>query len=111
MYARFAKTFALDALATGGLYIAGGIAAHNVPLFESETFINEFLSCGKQKVLLSMIPIYVIADYNVSLYGAAEFMRLEDFCMKSSHLEIIRVRNGKHAFLDLCQSTPIQFIW
>ena len=83
MYARFAKSFALDALATGGLYIAGGIAAHNVPLFESEIFISEFLNCGKQQALLRTIPIYVIADYNVSLYGAAEYMRLVDPCMKS----------------------------
>ena len=83
MYARFAKSFALDALATGGLYIAGGIASHNVPLFQSETFMNEFLNCGKQQALLRSIPLYVIADYNVSLYGAAEYMRLADKCMKS----------------------------
>ena len=83
MYARFAKSFALDALSTGGLYIAGGIAAHNVPMFETEAFMSEFLNCGKQQALLRTIPIYVIADYNVSLYGAAEYMRLEDPCMKS----------------------------
>lgn len=83
MYARFAKSSALVALSRGGLYIAGGIAAHNVPLFESETFTSEFLNCGKQQALLRTIPIYVIADYNVSLYGAAEYMRLEDHCMQT----------------------------
>ena len=83
MYARFAKCAALVALSRGGLYIAGGIAAHNVPLFQSETFMAEFFNCGKQQALLRTIPIYVIADYNVSLYGAAEYMRLEDPCMKA----------------------------
>ncbi len=83
MYARFAKCSALTALSRGGLYIAGGIAAHNVPLFESEAFISEFLNSGKQEALLRTIPIYVIADYNVSLYGAAEYMRLADSCMQS----------------------------
>jgi glucokinase len=82
MYARFAKSVALDALATGGLYIAGGIAAHNVPLFQSEAFMKEFLNSCKQRTLLRTIPIYVIADYNVSLYGAAEYMRLADKCMR-----------------------------
>lgn len=82
MYARFAKYAALTALSLGGLYIAGGIAAHNVSLFESEIFITEFLNCCKQQSLLRTIPIFVIADYNVSLYGAAEYMRLEDSCMK-----------------------------
>ena len=32
-YARCAKNFALDALALGGIYIAGGIAAKNLELF------------------------------------------------------------------------------
>lgn len=81
MYARFAKGFTLNALAAGGLYIAGGIAAHNIPLFHSDMFIQEFLNCGKHQALLQAIPVYVIADYNVSLYGAAEYMRLADPCM------------------------------
>jgi len=80
MYARCAKNFALDALALAGIYIAGGIAAKNVPLFESDAFIKEFISCGKHEKLLQDIPIYVITDYNVSLYGAAHFMHLEDMC-------------------------------
>ncbi len=73
LYARCAKNFALDALALSGIYIAGGIAAKNVPLFEQPCFVQEFINCGKQEQLLKDIPIYVIADYNISLYGAAAF--------------------------------------
>ncbi|MCX5922187.1 MAG: glucokinase [Candidatus Dependentiae bacterium] len=79
-YARCAKNFALDSLSRGGIYIAGGIAAKNLQLFQQESFLNEFINCGKQKDLLKNIPIYVITDYNVSLYGAAEYMRLEGLC-------------------------------
>jgi glucokinase len=80
IYARCAKNFALDALALNGVYIAGGIAAKNLPLFEKDVFMQSFINCGKQQELLSHIPVYVITDYNVSLYGAAEYMRVEGLC-------------------------------
>ena len=80
IYARCAKNFALDALALGGLYIAGGIASKNLPLFEREHFMREFTSCGKMHHILMQIPVYVITDYNISLYGAAEYMRIQDLC-------------------------------
>jgi glucokinase len=79
-YGRCAKDFALNSLALGGVYIAGGIAAKNLPLFELPAFMNEFINCGKQQNLLKQIPVSVITDYNVSLYGAAEYMILENSC-------------------------------
>lgn len=81
MYARCAKDFALDVLALGGLYIAGGIAAHNLALFQDPEFFKEFTNCGKQQELLKKIPVYVITDYNVSLYGAAAYMVVEGLCV------------------------------
>ena len=42
--------------------------------------MNEFINCGKQQALLEDLPVYVITDYNVSLYGAAEYMMLENTC-------------------------------
>jgi glucokinase len=79
-YARCAKNFALDSLSLGGIYIAGGIAAKNVALFQQPTFMTEFINCGKQQELLKNIPVYVIADYNVSLWGAAQYMVYEGIC-------------------------------
>lgn len=80
LYARCAKNFALDTLALGGIYISGGIATHNVQMFKERVFLHEFLNNGKQRALLEKIPVIVIADYYVSLYGAAEFMRVERPC-------------------------------
>ncbi len=80
LYARCAKNFTLDALALGGIYIAGGIAAHNLPMFQLPLFMAEFINCGKQGKLLQEVPLYVITDYNVSLYGAAYYLHLEDVC-------------------------------
>lgn len=81
LYARCAKNFALDALALGGVYIAGGIAAKNVQLFQQPEFVQEFIQCGKQQDLLRKIPIFVIIDYNVSLYGVVQYMLLEQLCV------------------------------
>ncbi len=77
LYARCAKNWALDTLALGGIYIAGGIAAHNVDLFKLPEFLTEFQKCDIHRDILSAIPLYIIADYNISLYGAIEYMRLK----------------------------------
>ncbi|MBA2307567.1 glucokinase [Candidatus Dependentiae bacterium] len=70
LYARCAKNFVLEGLTLNGLYIAGGIAAKNTGMFLSSLFIDEFLRCGKHSKTLASVPVFVIADYNVSLYGA-----------------------------------------
>lgn len=77
-YARCAKNFALESLALGGIYIAGGIAAKNLELFQQKEFMQEFYNCGKQQHLLAQIPIYVITDYNVSLHGAVYYLLYQE---------------------------------
>jgi glucokinase len=69
-YARCAKNFVLDTLSRGGLYIAGGIASKNRDIFSSDEFINEFENAFNRTDLLKDIPISVIVNYDVSLYGA-----------------------------------------
>jgi glucokinase len=69
-YARACKNFVLEALALDGIYIAGGIAAKNRGLFFDPLFMEEFVKCGKQSKQLQEIPVLLITDYNVSLYGA-----------------------------------------
>ena len=69
-FGRCAKNFVLEALATGGLYIAGGIAAKNREVFVMPEFSDEFLNAKKQRQILERTPVYVITNYDVSLYGA-----------------------------------------
>jgi glucokinase len=69
-YARCAKNIALDTLAMGGIYIAGGIAAKNKEIFQTEEFIQSFEASLKRSDVLKQIPIYLIVNYDVSLYGA-----------------------------------------
>jgi len=76
-YGQFAKNVALNALTTGGIYIAGGIAAKNIHLFAEKTFMQAFTNSLKHHSFLATIPVYVITDYNISMYGAVNFMLLE----------------------------------
>lgn len=80
LYAQAARLAALNSLALAGVYIAGGIATHNVELFTTPLFQESFITNKKKKEHLIAIPIFVIKDYNISLYGAVEFMRLEGLC-------------------------------
>jgi glucokinase len=70
-YARALRNMALNLMARGGMYIAGGIAAKNLSFFQDEAFMNEFETNYAQQKVLKDIPVFVITDYNVSLYGAA----------------------------------------
>jgi|GEM_PF-223923 len=68
-YARCARNFALETMAVGGVFIAGGIAAKNKEIFSSDVFIKEFENAYRRREVLSRIPIYIVTNYNVSLYG------------------------------------------
>lgn len=73
-YARFASAVALHFLPLGGLYLAGGIVTKNERWFSGgNRFMNAFLQNYRKNIatLLHRIPVYVVHDYEVSLYGAA----------------------------------------
>ena len=76
-YARTAKNFCLETLATGGLYIAGGIAAKNHEKF-GQKFLQEFLSHDRFSKILNQIPVKIIKNYDISHLGAAFIARLKD---------------------------------
>ena len=69
-YARCAYNFAIDFLPYSGIFIGGGIAAKNLDIFYSDAFNKEINKYCKSK-FIEQIPIYVLSDYNISLYGAA----------------------------------------
>lgn len=69
-FARIAKNFALDSLCTGGLYVAGGISSKNKEIFYTDDFQKEFTNAYRKKSVLIDIPIYLIKNYDVSIYGA-----------------------------------------
>jgi glucokinase len=66
-----AGNLALTVVATGGVYLAGGIAPRIVERLASGPFLKAFRDKGRLSELLSRIPVHVIMNPNVALLGAA----------------------------------------
>lgn len=71
LYGTEAGNLALKLLPYGGLYIAGGVAAKNVPLMQSGIFIKAMTDKGRMRPLMEQIPVYLILNQSVGLLGAA----------------------------------------
>jgi len=68
-----AGNLALTVVATGGVYLSGGIAPRIVDRLKSGPFLTAFRDKGRMSELLSRIPVYVILNPSVALLGAAAF--------------------------------------
>jgi glucokinase len=66
-----AGNLALKVLASGGVYLGGGIPPRILPALESEQFLQAFHYKGRFSDLLMQIPVHVILDPKVALLGAA----------------------------------------
>jgi glucokinase len=74
MYGSFAGSLAVVFMPFGGVYLAGGIATKNEWLFlEDNLFMKNFERNYNPNIrpLLKKIPVYIVRDYSISLYGAA----------------------------------------
>jgi len=67
-----AGNLALKVLATGGVYLAGGVALHLVKFLQEPQFVQTFTRKGRFKDLMERIPIHVITT-RAALLGAATF--------------------------------------
>jgi glucokinase len=67
-----AGNLALKVLATGGVYLAGGIALHLVKLLQEPRFVQTFTSKGRFKDLMERMPVHIITT-RAALVGAATF--------------------------------------
>ena len=71
VYGAQAGNLALTVVATGGVYLGGGIAPRVVDRLRSGPFLTAFRDKGRMSELLSRIPVYVIMNAKVGLLGAA----------------------------------------
>ncbi len=62
---------ALKTMATGGVYLGGGIPPRILPLLESGVFWDAFVRKGRMTELMKKIPVYVILHSEAALLGAA----------------------------------------
>lgn len=70
-YGAEAGNLALKLLPYGGLFIAGGVAAKNIPLLQSGAFLQAMRDKGRMRPLMEKIPVHVIVNQQVGLIGAA----------------------------------------
>jgi glucokinase len=72
-YGAEAGNIALKVLATGGMYLGGGIAPKTLKTLASGGFMQAFLDKGRMSPLLETIPVRVILDESCALLGAAAY--------------------------------------
>jgi glucokinase len=70
-YGRACRNYALETLALGGVYIAGGVAAKTPEVVIHKAFTEEFNSSDTLPDLLINIPVFLIREQNSGLWGAA----------------------------------------
>ena len=73
IYGAEAGNVALKSLATGGVYLAGGIAPKNLEKLRDGTFMTAFLDKGRFAPFMDRIPVRVILNEKTALLGAARY--------------------------------------
>ena len=63
----------LKVLATGGVYLGGGIPPRILPFLDSERFTRAFRHKGRFSDMLATIPLHVITNPRLALLGAAYY--------------------------------------
>ncbi len=66
-----AGNLGLTVMATGGIYLGGGIPPRILPLLRRESFMNIFRFKGRLSNLMGQIPVRVILNTKSGLLGAA----------------------------------------
>ena len=71
LYGAEAGNLALKALATGGVFVAGGIAPKILDFMTDGRFREAFCAKGRMRALLETIPVRIVLDSKVGVLGAA----------------------------------------
>jgi len=76
VYGAETGNIALKVLATGGMFLGGGIAPKILKTLQNGGFMQAFLDKGRLSPLLQSIPVRVILDDTCALLGAAAYAEL-----------------------------------
>ena len=74
LYGVEAANLALKIMATGGVYLGGGIAPKNLERLKGPLFMQGFLDKGRMRSLLEAMPVKVILNDRTALYGPALYL-------------------------------------
>jgi glucokinase len=76
LYGAEAGNLALKTMATGGIYVGGGIAPKIIEKMKGDAFMHAFFSKGRLRMLLKDIPVRVTLNQKTALLGAAHYASL-----------------------------------
>jgi glucokinase len=71
VYGAETGNLALKMMATGGVFVGGGIAPKVLPKLAGPLFMEAFLSKGRMRPLVDSMPVHVITNDKAALLGAA----------------------------------------
>ena len=71
VYGAEAANLALKVMATGGLFLAGGISPKILARLKGPIFMETFLNKGRMRTLVESIPVQVVTNEKAGLLGAA----------------------------------------
>lgn len=71
IYGAEASNWALKAMATGGLFLAGGISPKILPKLKGPLFMQAFIDKGRMRPLVESMPVRVVTNEKAGLLGAA----------------------------------------
>jgi len=72
LYGAEAGNLALKVMATGGVFVGGGIAPRIIEKMKGPRFVDAFRAKGRMRRLLEEIPVRIILNDNAALVGAAQ---------------------------------------
>jgi glucokinase len=73
LYGAEAGNVALKFMATGGVYVGGGIAPKLLPVLQRGSFMKAFVAKGRFEELLRNVPVSIALNDKAPLIGAARF--------------------------------------
>lgn len=76
LYGREAGNHALKLMASGGVYLGGGIAPRILPHLKAGGFLQAFFNKGRMRPLMEAMPVRVILNDKAALLGAARYAAL-----------------------------------
>lgn len=79
VYGAEAGNAALRFMATGGVYLGGGIAPRIIERLKGPAFMLAFSSKGRLSTLVQSIPVYVILNERTALLGAGRAAYLQPY--------------------------------
>jgi len=69
-----AGNLVLKTMATGGIFLAGGIPSRIIPYLNSRVFLDSFFDKGVMREMMPDVPIHIITNPDTAIIGAAEYL-------------------------------------